>query len=324
VPETPGENPPVDLTPNPIIKRLKALAEETGSPEKIITLMGYLGDSIASDKCIELYLNLDLECYYRILKTDIVHTANVEQSDCSQPTKVLIRASARVEVVQTSEASFLSGSIAASSGIARMDPVTATNWLPKTYKLVETGPHCATVDCLQAMGGGPAMAGPRFAPAPTGPHCSSVDCARAMQAGPGMGNVPTGPHCSSVDCAGAMQAGPGMGDVPTGPHCSSVDCARAMQAGPGMGDVPTGPHCLDTIDCARGIHAGPVIPDVPTGPHCDTVDCARGMQAGPAVAPAPTGPHCASTVDCSRAPGAKPAAPGATPGADLPTGPHCE
>ncbi len=178
--ENQGDDPTVNLKPNPIIAKLSALSEPgvgTGGPEKIVPLMGYLGARGDGDK-IKLYLQLDLGAYYLISTRDILYAMAVDGNDPVKPTKLMVRASANIELVQSCEASFLTGNITASCSTVAADCIIPPAAAALTATPVTTGPHCH-------------LTGMVTVPVTTGPHCHLTTV-------PGR---PTGPHCeTSIDC----------------------------------------------------------------------------------------------------------------------------
>jgi hypothetical protein len=166
VPDNPGADPTINLTPNSLIQKLKGFGEQGvaggATAEKLVPLLGYVGDSGEGKDIVYLYLQLDLGSYYRIARSDILYSQPVSETDPAKPTKILVRASAQIELIHTGAASFLMGNIAASctpvtTVCPGQDAAPAFGTIPVT-----TGPHCQQLGTV---------------PVTTGPHClPTVNC----------------------------------------------------------------------------------------------------------------------------------------------------
>jgi hypothetical protein len=131
------------ITPtHPIVQ---AILEVTQSPEDVAVLVGYFGPSSKPDY-VRLYFSLDLHSYCELYNPagggDILATLPSNPNNPNAPTFVLVKASANIEVIQTSstgvQASFLQGAIAATNESFIGGPVIKE----KCVVFFSTRPHC--------------------------------------------------------------------------------------------------------------------------------------------------------------------------------------
>ena len=120
-----GENkPPVkdaggkDIPINEIIANLvKDLHDPPGS----VVLSGFIGPS-NREGVVRVYSDLNLRSFCEVRGTDILHVHEVEPNHPETASHIVIKASANVAWVQTVEASFLQGAIAAAHPIRSGTP----------------------------------------------------------------------------------------------------------------------------------------------------------------------------------------------------------
>jgi hypothetical protein len=120
----------VDLTPD---QMLTELLDEFGDLKDVVVLAGHLGPS-NRDGHVRLYPELDYRTYFEVPKTAILRRERLEPAPGGKPTRIVVDASAKLEVVQiveqTIEASFLRGPIASAhslgTGQARDDSKSTT------------------------------------------------------------------------------------------------------------------------------------------------------------------------------------------------------
>ena len=146
MPDKPNDDSTYELIPNPIILKLKAFDEQPGAdgrPVKALALVGFLGNPNITDEYIDLYLQLDLSAFYRIAKTDILYVAPFPE-DATEPVTVVVRSSAKIELVQTGEASFLTGSITSMSPLLPDNQGQGNG--PARFPTI-TGVNCQTNTC---------------------------------------------------------------------------------------------------------------------------------------------------------------------------------
>jgi len=97
---------------HPLVTKLLG---DTDPPRNLVVLVGYCGPSKKPDS-VRLYLGLDFRAYYEIPRGGIIPTEPIDSQDENSPTKVVVEATTRLELVQVSrqsvEASFLQGGIA--------------------------------------------------------------------------------------------------------------------------------------------------------------------------------------------------------------------
>ena len=102
----------VNLTPHPLVTKLHP---ELDAFNDHVALIGYFGPSKKAD-CIRLYADLSFRSHYDIPTSGIVHTEPTDARDENSPTRVLVLAATKLEVVEITsqcvEASYLQGSIA--------------------------------------------------------------------------------------------------------------------------------------------------------------------------------------------------------------------
>jgi hypothetical protein len=102
----------VNLTPHPLVTKLHP---EPDALNDLVALIGYFGPSKKAG-CIRLYADLSFRSFYDIPTKGIVHTEPTDAKDENSPTKVLVLAVTKLEVVETTsqcvEASYLQGPIA--------------------------------------------------------------------------------------------------------------------------------------------------------------------------------------------------------------------
>jgi hypothetical protein len=103
----------IELPINTIIEKLKAGEDDTRG---FAVLQGYVGEE--KDGIVKIYPQLDLRTYFNVPTGDIVF-AEVTASSPLSPTKLVIKSTAKIEVVKISvqsyEAGFLAGAIAAAN-----------------------------------------------------------------------------------------------------------------------------------------------------------------------------------------------------------------
>jgi len=109
----------VDLSPHPVVQKLM---DPSGRLPEVVTLVGYLGPSDRED-FIRLYRDLDFKSYFEIPKEGaILYRMPSDPSDEASPTKIVVRATARIEYVRVfehaAEASFLQGRIKLAAPVA--------------------------------------------------------------------------------------------------------------------------------------------------------------------------------------------------------------
>jgi len=121
----------VQLSTNPVIT---AIAPEPLDYRHYSVVVGYVGE-VSSDT-VQVYPQLDLRTYFQIPRTAIVFAEPVNSDQQSSPTKLVVDATAQIDVVKVNsrsiEAGFLAGSIAASNlGAARAQVWDETNPPPQ-------------------------------------------------------------------------------------------------------------------------------------------------------------------------------------------------
>jgi len=99
----------LDLTPHPIISKL--LPDPDHPPDSVV-LVGYLGPS-KKEGCVRFYSDLEFRAYVEIPTSGILHHDTVSPSLESGPTKMILHATTKLELVVILEASFLKGDISA-------------------------------------------------------------------------------------------------------------------------------------------------------------------------------------------------------------------
>jgi hypothetical protein len=141
-PSPPKDSQGNDIPLNPLVG---ALVPDPNNRPDSVTLTGYVGLS-SKDGFVRIYPELDFGRYYELPADEVLY---VQPSDSSHPeiaAKIFVNSSAKIELVQTVEASFLEGAIASAYPIwCATDPCS----LPVTtcYKcpVPEGSPH--TVGC---------------------------------------------------------------------------------------------------------------------------------------------------------------------------------
>ena len=121
---------------SPVVTKLLG---ESGEPQDLVTLVGYIGPS-KKEGHVRLYTGLDFQTYYEIPREGVVLAEAVDRDDENSPTQLTIQANATVDLVQTSKqtgpASYLAGSIAgtylAGAAAAQM---TAVHPIPTKYTI---------------------------------------------------------------------------------------------------------------------------------------------------------------------------------------------
>ncbi len=108
----------VDLSPTPVVQKLM---DPSGSLPEVVTLVGYLGASDRNDS-VRLYLDLDFKSYFEIPKEGaVVYRVPDDPADLASPSKILVRATAKITFVRVlehaAEAAFLVGSIRSGSPV---------------------------------------------------------------------------------------------------------------------------------------------------------------------------------------------------------------
>ena len=100
-------------------------------PPAIVILEGYLGES-QRDGHVRFYVDLDFRAYFEIEEADIVDHVPSESSDPASPRKLLIKATAKLDLVRvvTVEASYLKGAITAAHLSAAKKPAGTSTGLP--------------------------------------------------------------------------------------------------------------------------------------------------------------------------------------------------
>ena len=98
-----------DLTPHPLVSKL---VPDPDNPPDIVMVEGYLGES-KRDGRVRVYVDLDFRSYFEIEEADIVDHVPSDPSDASKPWNILIKGTAKLELVQVVvvEASYLKGTI---------------------------------------------------------------------------------------------------------------------------------------------------------------------------------------------------------------------
>lgn len=79
-------------------------------PDSVV-VVGYLGKS-SKDGFHRIYLDADLRSYYEIQHDQLLHAEKADPSDEQKPTRIYIKATGKLVLVQILEASFLKGPIA--------------------------------------------------------------------------------------------------------------------------------------------------------------------------------------------------------------------
>lgn len=146
MPDEPGDGTTFELIPNPVILKLKELSKQpvpAGPRAKALALSGFLGDPDVLDDYIDLYLQLDLTAFYRIAKTDLLWVVPFD-TDPTKPVTILVESTANIELVFTGEASFITGSIVATSPFIPDDSMRDTG--PKRFPTVTSRGCTVTVN----------------------------------------------------------------------------------------------------------------------------------------------------------------------------------
>jgi hypothetical protein len=121
---------------HPLVTRLLG---ESGEPQDLVTLVGYIGPSKKAGH-VRLYTGLDFQTYYEIPREGVALAEAVDREDENSPTRLMIQADATVDLVQTSKqsgpASYLAGAIAGTylAGAAAAQ-ITAVHPIPTKYTI---------------------------------------------------------------------------------------------------------------------------------------------------------------------------------------------
>jgi hypothetical protein len=96
----------------PLHPLVEKVVLDPDKPADVVALLGYLGSAgKGREHFRRIYLDSGFQTYYEIHKDDILRAAKADPSAEHQPTQILIKASAKLSLVQTVEASFLRGPI---------------------------------------------------------------------------------------------------------------------------------------------------------------------------------------------------------------------
>ena len=265
----------------PIHPLVTKLLGESGEPQNLVTMVGYIGPS-KKEAHVRLYTGLDFQTYYEVPRESVALAEAVDREDENSPTRVMIPADATVELVQTSKqtgpASYLAGAAAAQAPIGIPFPTRRTLLGPCEFiTQIPTQCYCTqhcpvftffcTIDC-----GGP----------DTSAGCPQPDVQiggpAAAQAQPAW-LIPLSVLCPSV----------GVPCPSRGLYCPTHLCpitqppraeAAAAQAamGPLIGGWSIGCPSI-YLACGTHIHCGgtprcpmvqPAAPQVVTNPFCPT------------------------------------------------------
>ena len=107
--EPPSSNQDERVPMHPLVKKL---VPDPDDPPDTVVLVGYLGSS-SKQGFVRIYLDLNFLTYYELLASDVLHAEKVDPHHEDAPTKIIVDATAKLNLVQILEASFLQGSIAA-------------------------------------------------------------------------------------------------------------------------------------------------------------------------------------------------------------------
>jgi hypothetical protein len=90
-----------NLTPNPLAQNL---VDAAGNPKPYVVLSGYFGEAPKKDGYVRLYTTLDFLSYYEIQKTDVLYAERPDLREESTPAKAYVAAAAKINLVQGSNA----------------------------------------------------------------------------------------------------------------------------------------------------------------------------------------------------------------------------
>jgi len=121
----------VELPIHPLIPKL---IPSPDAPPDAVVLTGYLGPSPQAEN-VRFYLDLSFQTYFEIPKSGVLHADAADASDESKPTKIVIEASTKLDLVHTLEASYLKGAIASAHPAGANAPMC-----PLTPKTCVAGP----------------------------------------------------------------------------------------------------------------------------------------------------------------------------------------
>ena len=82
----------------PIHPLAKKLLSESGEPQDLVTMVGYIGPS-KKEAHVRLYTGLDFQTYYEIPRDRVALVEPVDREDDNSPTRVMIAADATVDLV---------------------------------------------------------------------------------------------------------------------------------------------------------------------------------------------------------------------------------
>jgi hypothetical protein len=103
----------MQLTTNPILSEIQP---QPGDQRRYVILLGYVGD--VTDEFVVVYPTLDLRTHYKIPRTAILFAEPLVAGQDTSPTKLVVDATAKVDLVKiyirSVEAGFLSGPVALS------------------------------------------------------------------------------------------------------------------------------------------------------------------------------------------------------------------
>lgn len=140
----------------PISPLVTRLLGESGEPQELVTMVGYIGPS-KKEAHVRLYTGLDFQTYYEVPREKVVLAEAVDREDENSPTRLMIQADATVELVQTTKqtgpASYLAGGIAgtylagAASSEATFRPPPTHYTICGCWITISTQCHCTQYHC---------------------------------------------------------------------------------------------------------------------------------------------------------------------------------
>jgi hypothetical protein len=157
-PSPPGEPSPPDankranLTTNPVIDRLKP---QPYDQRYFTELVGYIGTVDTKAGTVQVYPQLDLRTYFLVPIKAIAFAEPVNANQQSSPTKLVIEATAKIEVFKSyqrsHEAGFLCGAIAAANLKSAKADTSAAAGSPS--EVAATGMACPSPGVSFGIGG---------------------------------------------------------------------------------------------------------------------------------------------------------------------------
>jgi hypothetical protein len=114
----------------------KVVSDPEDLPE-VVVVVGYLG-AAANDRPANyrIYTDLFFRTYYELLQSDVLYAEEADPTDLEQPTRIFIKASAKLTLNKALEASYLQGSIASNYPLGS-----------RVYPYCSTAPTCGEQPC---------------------------------------------------------------------------------------------------------------------------------------------------------------------------------